>query len=178
MEEYVEVRNLVNHMVVYKIDDTHHRVSFNPFEVKKIAVEELRQLNYQYGGKVLLQNYLCVLDKELRKEFEISPDIIEYDWTLEDVDAALTTAPLDVLLDALDFAPLGIKDLLVDRAVELKIPDTSRRKAIHEATGIDVNNMIELKEQVEALNPTEESELPHTRRVNHTPARSGRRVQN
>jgi len=78
-KELVEVRNLVNHMVVYKIDELNRRIVFQPFETKKVTVDELRRLNYQHGGRVLLHNYLCVLNDELRTEFGIDPSVVEYD---------------------------------------------------------------------------------------------------
>ena len=57
----------------------------------------------------------------------------------------MTTEPIEVLLDALDYAPDAIKESLVDIAVELEIPDVNRRKAIKDATGKDVTKMIEIK---------------------------------
>lgn len=175
-KDVVEVRNLVDHMVVYKIDELNRRVVFNPFETKKVQVDELRRLNYQHGGRILLHNYLCIKDQELRQEFGVDPSMIEYDWTLRDVDAALTSRPIDELMDALEFGPDGIKELLIDRAVQLRIPDTNRRKAIQDITGVDVNNMIQLKEQLEADNPAA-AEAPHTRRVETQTLSSGRRVR-
>ncbi len=77
--ELISVRNLVNHKVVYKIIELNKRVEFNPYEIKKIPAEELRRLNYQYGGQILLKNYLCIDNKELREEFNIPADMIEYD---------------------------------------------------------------------------------------------------
>lgn len=174
-KELVEVRNLVDHMVVYKIDELNRRVVFNPFETKKVTVDELRRLNYQHGGQILIHDYLCVMNNELRKEFSIDPNMVEYDWTLKDVDAVLTSRPIDELLDALEFGPKGIQDLLIDRAVQLKIPDTNRRKAIQDITGVDINNMINFKEQTEEVE--ENAEAPHARRVSKTPQPSGRRVQ-
>ncbi len=175
-KELVEVRNLVDHMVVYKIDELNRRVVFNPFETKKVTVDELRRLNYQHGGQVLLHDYLCILNDELRQEFGIDPTVIEYDWTIEDIDAALTSRPIDELLDALEFGPEGIKNMLVDRAVQLKIPDTNRRKAIQEITGVDVNNMINFKEQAET-DEKKDAAAPHTRRMSQSVTVGGRRVR-
>lgn len=175
-KELVEVRNLVGHMVVYKIDELNRRVVFNPFETKKVPVDELRRLNYQHGGRVLLHDYLCVQNYELREEFGIDPSVVEYDWTLQDIDAALTSRPIDELLDALEFGPEGIKNMLVDRAVELKIPDTNRRRAIQDITGVDVNNMINFKEQAEE-DEKKNAEAPHSRRVNQSVTVGGRRVR-
>ena len=173
-QDMVEVRNLVDHMVVYKLDELNRRVVFNPFETKKVSAGELRRLNYQHGGQVLLHNYLSVQNKELRKEFGIDPTMVEYDWMLKDIDAALTSRPMDELLDALEFGPEGIKNMLVDRAVQLKIPDTNRRKAIQDIMGVDVNSMINFQEQMDA---EPEVEAPHTRRSTQTTPKTGRRVQ-
>ncbi len=78
-KELVEVRNLVDHAVVYKIDELNRRVVFNPFETKKVTVDELRRLNYSHGGQVLIHDYLCIMNNELRQEFNIDPTVIEYD---------------------------------------------------------------------------------------------------
>ena len=69
----------------------------------------------------------------------------EYSWGKDEIISALTTDPIEVLLDALDYAPDAIKESLVDLAVELEIPDVNRRKAIKDATGKDVTKMIEIK---------------------------------
>lgn len=174
-KDLVEVRNLVDHMVVYKLDELNRRVVFNPFETKKVSVDELRRLNYQHGGQILIHNYLSIQNQELRKEFGIDPTMVEYDWTLKDIDAALTSRPMDELLDALEFGPEGIKNMLVDRAVQLKIPDTNRRKAIQDIMGVDVNSMINFQEQMDA---EDTAEAPHTqRRSTQTTPKTGRRVQ-
>lgn len=175
-KDLVEVRNLVDHMVVYKIDELNRRVVFNPFETKKITVDELRRLNYQHGGQVLLHHYLSIQNQELRKEFSIDPTVIEYDWTLQDIDRVLISGSIDELLDALEFGPNGIKDMLIDRAVQLRIPDTNKRKAILDTTGVDVNNMINFKEQADEADATP-VEAPHTRRVSNSVVAGGRRIR-
>lgn len=75
----VPVRNMVDHKVVYVIPEQNRRVVFEPFQEKKISAGELRALNYSTGGQVLLHNYLCVLSKDMRIEFNIPEDQVEYD---------------------------------------------------------------------------------------------------
>lgn len=70
---------------------------------------------------------------------------------------------MDALKDALEFGPEGIKQLIIDRAVELRIPDNNKLKVIQEFTGRDVSNMIELDTELE--NPKEENTSKGTRRV-------------
>ena len=46
---------------------------------------------------------------------------------------------VDKLLDLLDFAPAGVKDLVKKYAVELPVQDVRKRAAIKEKTGLDVD---------------------------------------
>lgn len=172
----VEVDNLVGHTVGYKIEEDNVRRVFQPYEKKKLTAGELRKLNYRYGGNVLLTNYLSVKNQELAAEFGVSSDTIEYNWTKDDVDRVLTTEPIEVLLDALDFGPDGIKNMIVDRAVELEINNMDKRNAILEKTGFDVTNMINFKKMA---SEGEDEEKPSNtqRRVKKSSSTSGRRVE-
>ena len=160
-DEVITVRNLVDHDVSYFTADGVRRL-FQPKAVMEVTASELRQLSYDYGGSVLLTEYLCVENEDLAREFGVEDDTPEYHWTEEDIDNALTDAPIEVLEDALDFAPEGIKNELVQRAVELEIPDMTRREAILKATGRDVTNMIDNKHIIEA--DEEEKPKPKKRR--------------
>lgn len=178
-DDLVQVQNLVDHTVVFKDEDTHRRIVFNAHEPKKLNAGVLRRLYYSHGGEVLLRNYLSVKNADLAKEFGVSEDTIEYNWTQEDVDKVLTTGSLDELKDALDFGPDGIKDLIIDRAIALKIDNVSKRQAIKEKTGSDITTMIDLKDKVEATNAETTTPKVATRRAakknEDTP--TGRRVE-
>ena len=180
-EKTVRVRSLVNHKVVFKDEDTHRRIVFNPYEIKVLPVDMLRRLNYSHGGAVLLRNYLSVEDDELAREFGVPEDMVEYKWTREDVDKCLQSGSIDELLDALDFGPEGIKETIVSRAIELKINDVSKREAITNKTGRNIDSIINLKEQYDKAMETPEetnAETASRRRVNHNSnTTSGRRVR-
>lgn len=179
-EDLVQVQNLVDHTVVFKDEDTHRRIVFNAYEPKKLTAGILRRLYYSHGGEILLRNYLSVKNAELAKEFGVSEDTIEYNWTQKDVDAVLTTGSLDELKDALDFGPDGIKDLIVDRAIALRIDNVSKRQAIKEKTGSDITTMIDLKDKVEAVEAAPEAAPEVTTRraaKKVADAPTGRRVE-
>lgn len=142
----VQVQNLVDHIVGYKIEEDNVRRIFQPYEIKKLTAGELRKLNYRHGGNVMLRNFLSVKNKELAREFGVEDDTVEYNWTVKDVDEVLTNGDMDTLLDALDFGPEGIKSMLVDRAVTLKINDMDKRQAIYDKTGYNISKMIEFEE--------------------------------
>ena len=87
------------------------------------------------------------------------------------------STPIEALEDALDFAPDGIRELLVDCAVKWKIPDSNRRKIISRMTGVNIDKMIEF---AEATDQVIKQEPTQTRRLskNKKTQRTGRRIQN
>lgn len=174
----VPVYNMVDHKVVYVNSETHRRVVFEPFQKKNIPAGELRTLNYSTGGEKLIHDYLCIKSDDLRAEFNIPSDQIEYDWTLDDIHKVLEdlSTPIEVLQDALDFGPQGIRELIADCAVKWKIPDSNRRRIISQMTGVNIDKQIEFLEKVEE--PPIQSDTSSQRRVNRSePQRTGRRVQ-
>lgn len=173
----VQVTNLVNHPVSYRLDELNVIRRFDPYESKNLPLDELRALNYKRGGRVLLKGYLSVKDKDFRKEIGIADDAIEYDYTEEDVDKILLHEPDDVLRDTLEFGPDGIKELVESRAVKLRIPDLGKREIIKEFTGVDIDKQIVLiKEQEEALAKEAEANTNATHEVEKAPTRGKRRV--
>ena len=173
----VDVTNLSGSPVVYRVPELNVRRVFNKGETKKVAVKELRALEYLPGGNVLIREYLSIANDELLQEFGIIPEP-EYHWTEKDVRELLLTGSLARLQDCLDYAPVGVIEQVKDLAVSLQINDMSKRQAILDATGLNVTKAIEInqisKEETEAPEPKTK-----TRRVSAetTPkAETGRRV--
>jgi hypothetical protein len=93
----------------------------------------------------------------------------------QDVVDLLTTGSLDQFLDALDFAPEGVMTLIKALSVKLPLESTSKRKALKEKTGFDVDAALANSEPDNEDEEAAKSET-HTRRVqpaatNSTPAR-------
>ena len=165
-DKLIPVQNLTASTVSYIIPETNNVRRFSGQQLRKdITAGELRSLYGTKGGRVLIEDYLGIKDRELAQEFNISTDVFdhEYSWTQKEVDEVLQTGSLDALKDALEFGPEGIKQLIIDRAIELRIPDNNKLAAIQEFTGRDVGNMIKL--DVELENPKEETPSRGTRRV-------------
>lgn len=159
----VPVKNIMRHDVGYTTLNGIHRY-FAPGLTMNITAGELRELSYVPGGLVLLQDYLQVGNKELAAEFGIAEDMVEYNWTEKEIEEAVTTADLDVLLDALDFAPDGIKEAIKDKAIELEIPDKNRIQAINKAMNCNIETIIRNKHAYETAADNAE-EAPKTRRT-------------
>lgn len=177
-DELIEVRNLTTQRIAYLIPERSVRRDFSAFETKEITAGELRELWFKSGGKILLQNYLGVNNKELAREFGITNDQFthEYSWTKKDIDRVLLEGSADELADALDYAPLGITETLVNRAVELKISDMNKRKLIKEMTDKDVSKMISYVEELELDTPEQQEKVQRrvqTQKKNRTGRRAG-----
>lgn len=167
-DETITITNLQDSTTGYIVETSNGTVrrflpSFASFKVK---AEELRQLNYTLGGKDIIQNYIRVENKDLAAEFGVdTEETPEYNWTEKEVVDCLNSSDIRILLDALDFAPTGIKQLIVDKAVELEVADVNKRQAISKAMGIDVDSMIKNKH---VYDDAETEEKPKTTRRRST----------
>ena len=164
----VPIRNIVDFETGYILTSSGRARRLMPNVVMRVTAGELRELFWQPGGAFLLQNFIHVGNKELAAEFGVPADAIEYDWTEKDIVKCLTVDNLDVLLDALDFAPAGIVETLKDKAIELEITDLTKIKAISDKTGIDINAAIKNKHAYEENDKANVEEKPKTRRAKST----------
>lgn len=144
-KEMIKVTNRDNGSVGYSIPDLRLYREFASGETKEISMEELRKLSFIPGGKVILEDYLIIDNKDAIIELlnEVEP---EYFYTEDDVKKLLLTGSLDALKDCIDYAPAGTVDLVKKIAVEIKLNDIAKREAILEMTGFNVTKAIEIDE--------------------------------
>lgn len=140
------VKNRSAGVVSYSVPDLNVRRRFTAGEVKKVSEEELQKLAFIPGGKTLLREYLQVAPEDAVK-LEIEPER-EYYWDEDKIKEVLANGSLDLFLDALDFAPEGVIDLIKDYAVKLPLTDTQKLDAIKEKTGFDAARAIENEKAV------------------------------
>ena len=166
-KQFIRVKNLTGSIVVYNIPEDNVRRKFGAFEEKEISYDELQKLYYQNGGETLIKDYLQIQDKKVAAEFGVDEESFdnEYSWDKEKVDKVLTEEHIDVLHDALDFAPEGIIDLIVSEAIRLRIVDINKRNLIQECTGKNINNMIQNQIELEKQLGEQKKEEPKRRRV-------------
>lgn len=145
----IKVRNRNNGVTGYKLADNGIRRQFMPGEVKEIDSKELEQLNVQPGGPYLLSNYLIIQDKKFLEELigEVEP---EYNYTEKEIKELLEKGSEDQLRDCLDFAPEGVKELVKQIAVDIKLNDMRKREIISDKFNFDINGAIKFKEEDEA----------------------------
>ena len=161
-ETKISIRNRGTSSVGYTIPDmgNYHR-KFAAGERKDLTFEEIQKLAYIPGGEYLLQHFLVIEDLEARDE--ILGDVeLEYVYTEEDVENLIMYGSMDELLDCLDFAPMGVIDLVKSIAVKKELYDTRKCEAIRQKTGFDVSNAIRVNRET---NETEEKATGNVRRV-------------
>ena len=176
-DKILNVKNRSASMVVYTIPEDNIRSEFAPTETKRIHYSELEKLTYQAGGRVLLANFLQVTDPTVTENLNIHTEP-EYNMSEDDIKAMLLEGSVDQLLDALDFAPVGVIDLIKKFAVSLPVNDFNKRKAIKDKTGFDVtlalNNIeAEKKDEEESVEaPVSKRRVPvKTETTSETPTR-------
>ena len=130
-EDIYNVKNRSTSVVVYTIPDTNLRREFAPGETKRIPFGELEKLTYQAGGRELIANFLQILEPEVTHTLNVHTEP-EYNMSEQQVADLILNGSLDAFLDALDFAPIGIIDLIKNLSVSLPITDINQRRALKE----------------------------------------------
>lgn len=148
------VKNRSSSVVVYRIPETNIRREFAPGEVKRIPFGELEKLTYQDGGRELLENFLQILEEEVTSDLNVNREP-EYNMSEQQIVDLLKNGSLDAFLDALDFAPIGVIDLIKSFSVSLPLTDIDKRKALKNKTGFDVDNALRhIEEEKSEISPS------------------------
>lgn len=146
MSTMYRVKNRGASTVVYKIADKGIRREFKPGQVLPISSEELEELTFQPGGTMILSQFLQILDLEGIQAAGIRTEP-EYHMSEADVAKLITSGSLDAFLDALDFAPIGVIDLIKKLSISIPLVDIPKRKALKEKTGFDVEAALRHNEE-------------------------------
>lgn len=141
-EDMFNVKNRSTSVVVYRIPESNLRREWAPGEVKRIPFGELEKLTYQPGGRELIANFLQIMENEVTDDLNVHREP-EYNMSEEQVRDLILNGSIDAFLDALDFAPIGVIDLIKTMSVQLPITDMAKREALKAKTGFDVDKAIE-----------------------------------
>lgn len=152
MSTKCRIKNRGASHISYRIPEDNIRRSFAPGEVKEVTYEELEKLTFQPGGIELLAGFLQILDEEAIQQVGIRVEP-EYYMSEQDVVALMKTGSLDAFLDALDFAPQSIIDMIKVLSTKLPLTDYDKRKALKAKTGFDVDAALKHIEEEKAEEP-------------------------
>lgn len=136
------IKNRSASMVVYNIPEDNIRRQFAPGETKRIPYSELEKLTFQAGGREIMANFLQLESEAVTEALNI-PREPEYDMDEKQIIELIKNGSLDSFLDALDFAPVGVIDLIKHFAVKVPMNDNAKREALKKKTGFDVTKALE-----------------------------------
>lgn len=162
-KKYFIVKNRSTSRVIYQIPSMNIRREFAPGESMKISLDELKKFMFEPGARALMENFLQIRVDEVLNEFNINTQP-EYFLDEQQIKDLLLTGSLDAFLDCLDFAPIGVIDLIKTYAVALPLSDYNKRQALKEKIGFDVDAALQHKkeeaEKEESAGPAKESTRP------------------
>ena len=146
MSTMYRVKNRGASTVVYKIADKGIRREFKPGQIMSISSEELEELTFQPGGTMILSQFLQIMDLDGIQAARIKTEP-EYHYSEQDIAKLITSGSLDAFLDCLDFAPIGVIDLITKMSISIPMVDIQKRKALKEKTGFDVEAALKHNEE-------------------------------
>lgn len=163
-EQVYNVKNRSAGMVVYKVPELGVRRVFQPGEVKRISHAELEALSYKPGGKELISSYLQIRNIEVLNELNIQTEP-EYFMDKEQVEELIKTGSIEQWMDALDFAPAGVIELIKRLSVDIPLADYNKRKVLKDKLGFDVdaaikNSAVDEEEVIVPNAPTRRAAAP------------------
>lgn len=164
---FYNVKNRSISRVVYTIPEEGIRREFSPGETKRLSFEELEKLTYQPGGRELMRDFLQIKNATARERLELETEA-EYDMSEEQIANLILSGSQAQFLDCLDFAPVGVIDLIKTLAIKLPMTDSNKMEALKNKTGFDV--------AVALANIKEENEEPKSAEPAPT-TRTGRRTE-
>lgn len=141
MSKLYIVKNRSSSRVCYQIPEDHIRRVFAPGEVKQITYEELLKLSYQPGGREMMVSFLQIQDANVLNNLSINAQP-EYYMSEAQIIDLLQNGTMDAFLDCLDFAPVGVIDLIKKYAISLPLSDYQKKNALKQKTGFDVDKIL------------------------------------
>ena len=163
------VKNRSASTVIYSIPEMNNlRREFRPGEIKSVTGSELIQLSYRPGGRRIIENYLLINNEEVLDglNMEVEP---EYKLDEAGVVKLLKDGSEDQLIDCLNFAPEGVKDLVKAVALAMPLNDLNKCKIIKDMLGYDVLFVRSTNEQIAKESGAEAAPAPvKKRRVTST----------
>ena len=158
------VKNRSASTVIYSIPEMNNlRREFRPGEIKSVTGSELIQLSYRPGGRRIIENYLLINNEEVLDglNMEVEP---EYKLDEAGVVKILKDGSEDQLIDCLNFAPEGVKDLVKAVALAMPLNDLNKCKIIKDMLGYDVLFVRSTNEQIAKESGAEAAPAPAKKR--------------
>ncbi len=126
-----------------------------------LTEENIYNLVMAPGGRTIVENYLIVKNAEVLEDIEVATEP-EYHFEVKEITDLLTNGTEEELIDAINFAPKGVLELIKDISVEIQLPNMNKRKIVDDMLQVDITKMIEIantESSTEAEVPTVKTRL-------------------
>lgn len=174
-DRIVLVKNRSAALVIINIPNKRMNIEVQPGQTVKMSYEDLREYASIPGAVTILREYLQLQEQEVIEELNMGEVEVEYNYSEEDIKKLILTGSLDEYLDCLDFAPVGVINLIQKYAVELPMTDTRKLEELKNKTGFDAELALKHKKEEEAEEAKVE-EKPAGRRVVKSSNKPTRRI--
>lgn len=139
----VKVFNNSGGRVSYNLSEPRvSREFFRPGHMISVTFDEIYALSNEPGGMDLLLHFLQIRDNKVREALALPTDP-EYLYTTEDIKKLVLKGTKDQLLDALEFGPYGMAEVIRKTAVDEKLDSGTRIDLLSEVLGIDLKRIYE-----------------------------------
>lgn len=135
------VKNRSASVVVVRIPELGIRKEFAPGETMKMSFNELEKLTYQPGGRELMANFLQIMEDQVNDQLGVHREN-EYYMNEEQIIDLLKNGSIPAFEDCLDFAPIGVIDLVKKFAVSLPLTDMIKIRILKDKTGFDAEKAL------------------------------------
>lgn len=163
--EKIRVYNRSNSTVFYKDEETNKTRVWEPSNFRResykdLSFEEIERVVNTRGGKVLFEEYLLIKDKNICDKLEINYTK-EYFYDEKEVRHILEKGTEFDLIEMIKNSTEGIKDLIKQIAIEIKLDSSRKREIIKQYLKFDVNFAInnDLKFDNELIDKKEKEEV-------------------
>lgn len=107
----------------------------------KMSFNELEKLTYQPGGRELMANFLQIMEDQVNDQLGVHREN-EYYMNEEQIIDLLKNGSIPAFEDCLDFAPIGVIDLVKKFAVSLPLTDMIKIRILKDKTGFDAEKAL------------------------------------
>lgn len=162
VKKMYNVKNRSASVVVCRIPELGIRKEFAPGETMKMSYDELEKLSYQPGGRELMANFLQIMEDKVNDSLGVHREN-EYYMNEQQIIDLLKNGSIPAFEDCLDFAPIGVIDLVKRFAIDLPLTDTLKIRILKDKTGFDVEKALvnseedKVAESIEKKTETEKS---------------------
>lgn len=122
------------------------REFYRPGHMISVTFDEVYALSNEPGGMDILLHFLQVRDSKVRKALSLPMDP-EYLYTPEDIKTLVLKGTEDQLLDAIEFGPYGMVELIRKTAFDLRLDSASRIELLSDVLKIDLKRIYKNAEE-------------------------------